>query len=62
MAQAKVMVVEDEVIVGRNIQMSLQNLDYAVPTLVTSGEKAIEAAGNERPDNHIKGCDNLSSD
>jgi PAS domain S-box-containing protein/putative nucleotidyltransferase with HDIG domain len=50
MAQAKVMVVEDEVIVGRNIQMSLQNLDYAVPTLVTSGEKAIEAAGNEKPD------------
>ena len=50
MARAKVMVVEDEVIVGRNIQMSLQKLDYAVPAIATSGEKAVEIVGNEKPD------------
>ena len=50
MEQVKIMVVEDEVIFGKDIQMSLRNLNYDVPALVTSGETAVELAERENPD------------
>lgn len=50
MAREKVLVVEDEYIVGKNIQMGLQGLDYHVPHIATSGETAIELIENEHPD------------
>ena len=50
MEQAKIMVVEDEVIFGKDIQMSLRTLNYDVPNLVTSGETAVEMAEKEDPD------------
>jgi len=50
MEQTKIMVVEDEVIFGKDIQMSLRTLNYAVPNLVTSGETAVRMAGKEDPD------------
>ena len=50
MEQAKIMVVEDEVIVGKDIQTSLRMLNYEVPHLVTSGETAVAMAEKEDPD------------
>lgn len=44
------MVVEDEVIVGKDIQTSLRMLNYEVPHLVTSGETAVAMAEKEDPD------------
>ncbi len=46
----KVLVVEDEAIVARDIQMRLQDLGYDVPLTVSSGEQAIVKAGEIRPD------------
>ncbi len=50
MANAKVMVVEDEIIVAREIQGVLKSWGYAVPAVVSSGEEAIKKAGETRPD------------
>lgn len=50
MAREKVLVVEDEYIVGKNIQMGLQSFDYIVPHIATSGETAIELVENDHPD------------
>ena len=46
----KVMVVEDEAIVSMDIQGSLVHLGYEVVATATSGEEAIEQAGEHRPD------------
>ncbi|NJD77008.1 MAG: PAS domain S-box protein [Candidatus Methanoperedens sp.] len=50
MADTKILVVEDEVIVADDIQKSLNNLGYAVPAIVSSGEAAIKKAGEYIPD------------
>jgi PAS domain S-box-containing protein len=50
MARAKVLIVEDEALVARNIQDKLQELGYTVPTVVDSGAAAVEQAGELRPD------------
>ena len=46
----RVLVVEDEYIVGEDLRGALQDLGYQVSILVTSGEEAIKRAGEERPD------------
>ena len=50
MKQARILVVEDERIVAADIQDRLESLGYDVPTIVASGEKAVEKAGTLRPD------------
>ena len=50
MVKLKILVVEDESIVAKDIQNSLKKLGYVVPTVVASGEKAIEEAEQSRPD------------
>jgi diguanylate cyclase (GGDEF)-like protein/PAS domain S-box-containing protein len=50
MTQTRILVVEDESIVALDIQDRLEALGYDVPTPVASGEKAIEQAGELRPD------------
>ncbi len=50
MAKTSVLVVEDESIVAKDIQNSLKKLGYSVPSVENSGEGAIEAAGQHRPD------------
>lgn len=50
MNQATILVVEDETIVARDIQCSLQRLGYHVPSTATSGEEAIRKAGEIKPD------------
>ena len=50
MAKLKILVVEDESIVAKDIQNSLKKLGYYVPTVVASGEKAIEEIEQSRPE------------
>jgi two-component system, LytTR family, response regulator LytT len=50
MAKVKILVVEDESIVAKDIQNSLKKLGYQVPTTVSSAEKAIEEIEENRPD------------
>jgi len=50
MAKFEILVVEDESIVAKDIQNSLKKLGYTVPTIVASGEKAIEEVEQSRPD------------
>lgn len=50
MAKVKILVVEDESIVAKDIQNSLKKLGYQVPTTVSSAEKAIEEVEENRPD------------
>jgi PAS domain S-box-containing protein len=50
MEKANILIIEDERIVARDIQHSLENLGYTVSVIVSSGEKAVEKAAKTRPD------------
>ncbi len=50
MSKARILVVEDEKITARNIKNKLVKLGYDVPVTVSSGEEAIQKAGETRPD------------
>jgi len=50
MGKIKIVVVEDESIVAKDLQNSLKNLGYGVPAVVSSGEKAIETIHKYHPD------------
>lgn len=50
MSKINILIVEDESIVSKDIQYSLNKLGYNVVGAASTGEKAIEIARNERPD------------
>ena len=50
MDAASILIVEDEPVVAKDIQLSLQRLGYRVPATATSGEEAIRKAGDTHPD------------
>lgn len=50
MAKVKILVVEDESIVAKDIQNTLKKLGYEVSGVVSSGEKAIREVEENRPD------------
>jgi PAS domain S-box-containing protein len=50
MAGNQIIVVEDEVIVGEDIRKSLKNLGYDVPSIVSTGEDAIQMVEENSPD------------
>jgi len=50
MTDTKILVVEDEVIVARNIEKRLISAGYKVAGIASSGEEAIELAGSLKPD------------
>lgn len=50
MAKAKIMVVEDEAITAKDLQMTLQDLEYEVPAVAFTGEEAVQKAGEHKPD------------
>ncbi|MCK5504067.1 MAG: response regulator [Thermodesulfovibrionia bacterium] len=50
MAKARILIVEDEGIVGLDLQRMLQNAGYYACEVVASGEKAIQKADADRPD------------
>lgn len=50
MAGERILIVEDESIVAKDIQNSLNNLGYAVPAICSSGEDAVARIGELKPD------------
>lgn len=50
MAKTSILVVEDESIVAKDIQVSLKKLGYTVPGVENTGEDAIDSAGSYKPD------------
>lgn len=48
--RGNILVVEDEIIVALDLKRSLQGIGYQVVQVVTTGEKAVKAAKNKRPD------------
>src|SRR5438046_5611280 len=50
MAKTQILVVEDEHIVAKDIQLRLQGLGYHIPAVATSGEEALQKAEESRPD------------
>jgi PAS domain S-box-containing protein len=50
MVNARLLVVEDESIVARDIQNRLRNLGYDVPAVVAYGDKAVEKVAELHPD------------
>jgi len=50
MAKARILVVEDEVVVARDIQMILTHLGYEVPTPINTGEAALAQLKDIQPD------------
>ncbi len=50
MAKVKILIVEDESIVAKDLQSSLKKLGYNVAGTVNSGEKALKEIENEKPD------------
>lgn len=44
-----VLIVEDEIIVAQDLQITLENLGYSVPVIVDSGELAIQQAAQTQP-------------
>jgi len=49
-AKARIMIVEDELIIGRDVKISLERMDYTVTSVATSAEQALERAERDRPD------------
>lgn len=50
MAKIKILIVEDESIVAKDIQNSLKKLGYQISAVVNSGDKAIKEIEENRPD------------
>jgi len=50
MAKAEILIVEDDGVVARDIQNKLKNLGFRAPTMVPSGEEAIEKVKGHKPD------------
>jgi CheY-like chemotaxis protein len=50
MANAKILVVEDEAIVAKDLQYRLTKFGYTVPAIASSGEEAINKAVEISPD------------
>jgi CheY-like chemotaxis protein len=50
MQKARILVVEDEIIIAMEIEYILKKLGYAVTSIVNNGDDAIKSAGEEKPD------------
>src|SRR3989337_128982 len=50
MANAKLLVVEDELIVALDIKSRLENMGYSITAIASSGEEALKMASETLPD------------
>ena len=50
MANTKILIVEDEIIIAKDIQNTLKTLGYDAPAIVLSGEEAIKKTEEIKPD------------
>lgn len=50
MAKARIMVVEDEAITAKDLQITLEDFGYEVSAIASTGEDAVQKAEEHRPD------------
>jgi two-component system, response regulator PdtaR len=50
MAKIKIMIVEDEVIIAKELELTINDLGYGVCGMATTGEEAIQKVGEYLPD------------
>ena len=50
MAKAKILIVEDEILIARELETRLKGLGYTVVRIALSGEEAIQAMSELQPD------------
>ena len=50
MSDAKVLIVDDEIIIARELEARLQSMGYSVVGIASSGAEAIQRAGETQPD------------
>jgi two-component system, cell cycle sensor histidine kinase and response regulator CckA len=50
MTKAKIMIVEDEAVIAKDIETRLKSMSYAITSIISTGEQAVEKAGRECPD------------
>jgi CheY-like chemotaxis protein len=50
MAKARILIVEDQIVIARELETRLKGLGYTVVRIALSGEEAIQAASELRPD------------
>ena len=50
MKPASVLIVEDEMVTALDLQAKLVNIGFTVPSIVNSGEEAVNMAAELRPD------------
>jgi two-component system, LuxR family, sensor kinase FixL len=50
MAQTKILIVEDDILIARELETRLRGLGYAIANVVSSGEEALRAALELHPD------------
>jgi YesN/AraC family two-component response regulator len=50
MKKVRILIVEDEILVARDLQMHLEQMGYTVAGMVPSGKQAIQEIENEVPD------------
>jgi two-component system, cell cycle sensor histidine kinase and response regulator CckA len=46
----RILIVEDEIIIANDIKIRLQNMGYAITSIVNTGEQSVEKASQDRPD------------
>ena len=49
MNKKRIMIVEDEIVTARSLQMSLEKLGYDTTSIMSSGEQAIQKIEDEDP-------------
>ncbi|MEW5801245.1 MAG: response regulator [bacterium] len=50
MDKARILIVEDEIIIAKSLQVKLEDKGYSVCAVVSSGERAVQKAEEEMPD------------
>jgi len=50
LAKARIVIVEDEIIIGRDLKIRLEDMGYSVTALVTSGEEVLDKVAPEETD------------
>ncbi len=49
-SNARILIVEDEIVIARDLQKKLENLGYVVPAIASSSHEALDKAAEVRPD------------
>lgn len=50
MEKAKILVVEDEAVIAKNLQRRLEKMGHSVPAVIATGEEALKETKHQRPD------------